>query len=54
MAKYNITYKCGHEDRVELFGKMSVREWRLEQMAGELCPECQRKAEMERLKKQEE
>lgn len=54
MAKYNVTYKCGHEDRVELFGKMSVREWRLEQMAGELCPECQRKAEMERLKKQEE
>lgn len=54
MAKYNVTYKCGHEDRVELFGKMSVREWRLEQMAGELCPECQKKAEMERLKKQEE
>lgn len=43
MAKYNVTYKCGHEDRVELFGKMSARDWRLEQMAGELCPECQKK-----------
>ena len=43
MAKYNVTYKCGHEGRVELFGKMSARDWRLEQMAGELCPECQKK-----------
>ena len=47
MAKYNVTYKCGHEDRVELFGKMSVREWRLERMGQELCPECQKRQQAE-------
>lgn len=46
MGKYNITYKCGHEDRVELFGSMKSRDYRLEQMSQSLCPECQRKEKM--------
>ena len=26
MAKYTITYSCGHEEAVELFGPMKDRE----------------------------
>ena len=26
MAKYNITYSCGHEGTVQLFGKSEERE----------------------------
>lgn len=26
MAHYNITHTCGHEERIELFGKVSGRE----------------------------
>ena len=41
MAKYTVEYKCGHTGTVELFGKTSVREWRLEQLRKGRCPECE-------------
>ena len=41
MAKYSVTYKCGHTGTVELFGKTSDREWRLEQLAKGNCPDCE-------------
>ena len=41
MAKYEITYKCGHTGTVELFGKGSDRERKLEWMSkNHICPEC--------------
>lgn len=44
MAKYFVKFKCGHEDRVELFGKNTDREakmaWMSENM---LCSECYKK-----------
>jgi len=40
MAKYDVTYRCGHEATVQLFGKSSDREWKLDQMRLELCDEC--------------
>lgn len=49
--KYPVTYKCGHEDCVDLCGPVKTRMWRLEQMEDELCPECRRKAENERVTK---
>lgn len=43
--KYDVTYSCGHEGTVELFGKNSERErkiWYFENHG--LCPECYKKA----------
>lgn len=49
--KYQVTFACGHEGRVDLFGKNSEREYRLERLAREICPEC---AAAQRVKKEEE
>ena len=49
--KYQVTYACGHEGRVDLFGKHSEREYKLEQFARDICPEC---AAAQRAKKDEE
>lgn len=44
MAKYDVTYKCGHTETVQLYGKIDDRmkkiEW-MEQHA--VCSECKRK-----------
>ena len=42
MAKYDVTFACGHTATVELFGKSSDREWKLKRMAEGLCPDCYR------------
>lgn len=42
MAKYDVTFACGHTATVELFGKSSDREWKLQRMAEGLCPDCYR------------
>lgn len=41
MAKYNVTYKCGHEERIELYGKHEERYRRLDYLATIDCPACQ-------------
>lgn len=43
MAKYDITYSCGHEGTVSLFGKMSDRERQLARHSCGVCPDCYRK-----------
>lgn len=40
MAKYDIVYKCGHEDRVDITGSRAHREWELSQYQNSLCPDC--------------
>jgi len=41
MAKYDITYSCGHKGTVELFGKTSERENKIAWYERDgLCPEC--------------
>lgn len=40
MAKYDVTFACGHTATVELFGKSSDREWKLKRMAEGICPDC--------------
>lgn len=44
MAKYDITYSCGHEGTVELLGKEKDRQRKIEwyESTG-LCPECYKK-----------
>lgn len=40
--KYDVTFACGHTATVELFGKTSDRERKLQRMAEGLCPDCYR------------
>ena len=49
MAHYDAKYGCGHEERIELFGKTSKRESYLEWLTTQKCPECRRKERDERL-----
>lgn len=40
MAKYTITYKCGHTEEMQLFGKMADRDRKIAWYAEQDCPEC--------------
>lgn len=56
MAHYDITHTCGHDERIELFGKTSERESRIEWLQERPCTECwkkERKAEAEARKNKE-
>lgn len=37
---YEITYACGHTGEVEFYGKERDCEWRAEQEAKKICPDC--------------
>lgn len=43
MAKYWITYKCGHEIEKLLYGKIKDRENYISWAEEQLCPNCQRR-----------
>lgn len=44
MAKYQVTYKCGHTTEMQLFGKISDRENKIEWYRNNCdCPDCKRK-----------
>ncbi len=43
MAKYNVTYTCGHTDTVQIYGPGRDREWKLAREESKLCPECYKK-----------
>lgn len=43
MAHYDITHTCGHDERIELFGKTSERERRIEWLQERPCTECWKK-----------
>lgn len=48
MAKYNVTFSCGHEVEVELYGPQSDRKRKLEFFReSALCRECELKAAKE-------
>ena len=56
MAHYDITHACGHDERIELFGKTSERERRIEWLQERPCTECwkkERAAEAEARKNKE-
>ena len=45
MAKYTVTYKCGHTAEVNLVGKESDRQRKIAWYATIDCPECEGKAQ---------
>jgi hypothetical protein len=55
MAKYTVTYTCGHTDTIQLIGPIRDREWRLAREGEKLCPDCYRaKLEADRQKQNSE
>lgn len=43
MAKYTITYKCGHTAEIQLFGKYTDRDRKIAYYRTIDCPECEAK-----------
>ena len=41
MAKYNITYRCGHTGVVNLVGPTKERQYKIDWYQSEECPDCQ-------------
>lgn len=52
MAKYQVTYACGHTDTIQLYGKVSDREKRLAYLATIDCPDCYRNKQLQAAKAQ--
>jgi hypothetical protein len=52
--KYSITHICGHGEEYYITGRRDYKEWRIKCLEQELCPECKKKEELERIKKIEE
>ncbi len=47
MAKYTVTYKCGHTAEVQLYGKYVDRERKIKWYSTINCPECETKEQRE-------
>ena len=48
MAKYDITYSCGHSATIQLYGKTEEREKKIKWLESEgFCPECYKKYQRE-------
>lgn len=49
MAWYNGTFSCGHEGWVNIIGKMSERQWKIDKYFSGVCEECKKKEREEAL-----
>lgn len=55
MAKYDVTYTCGHTDTIQIYGPGRDREWKLANEESKLCPDCYKaKLEADRQKQNAE
>jgi hypothetical protein len=56
MAKYDVTYSCGHSDTIQLYGPNKERTRKIEWLERDgLCPECYKaKMEQQAVKKSNE
>ena len=50
--RYNVTYACGHEGTVDIYGRSRDREWKLAREEEKLCPDCWKKQRDEERAKQ--
>src|SRR5690606_9661536 len=53
MPKVSVTYACGHEDRVYIYGSSKDREWKKRRIESQMCPECFQKHVQDKNKKSE-
>lgn len=51
MAWYYGTYSCGHEGRVNVIGKMSERQWKIDRHFEGVCEDCRNREQEENNKK---
>lgn len=51
MAKYTITYKCGHTEEIQLYGPLKERNSRIAYYASIDCPACRAKKASEEAEK---
>ena len=49
--KYQVTFRCGHDGKVAVFGPNIARQYKIDQASSGLCPEC---AAAQRAKKDKE
>lgn len=47
MARYQITFRCGHTGEIEICGKVSERESKAKWYEGQLCRECYKRQQEE-------
>ena len=40
MAKYDVTYACGHTETIQLYGKSTDREKEIARLENRLCKKC--------------
>ena len=52
MAKYDVTYTCGHTGIIDLWGKSRDRKWRLDREEEKRCPDCWKKQQDEEREKE--
>lgn len=51
MAKYDITYQCGHAGRVNIDGPQKDRTFKINREATKICPPCYAKSQEEKREK---
>ena len=49
-----VTYSCGHEGKIEVYGKADKRNYVVSMKERDLCPDCYKKQQQEITKKESE
>ena len=47
-----VTYRCGHEGEIEVYGKVDKRNYIVSMKERDLCPECYKKEQQEKISKE--
>ena len=47
-----VTYSCGHEGKIEVYGKADKRNYVISMKERDLCPECYKKEQQEKTSKE--
>ena len=47
-----VTYRCGHEGEIEVYGKADKRNYVVSMKERDLCPECYKKEQQEKISKE--
>ena len=47
-----VTYRCGHEGEIEVYGKVDKRNYIVSMKERDLCPECYKKEQQKKISKE--